>query len=51
MSGSGCYGDHLPGTAVSASPEQLRHQEILLGLCSWGQASRLAGTLFSSELS
>lgn len=29
MSGSGCHGDHLPGPAVSASPEQLRHQEIL----------------------
>lgn len=34
MSGSGCHGDHLPGTAVSASPEQLRHQEILPGLCA-----------------
>lgn len=33
MSGSGCHGDHLPGTAVSASPEQLRHQEILPGMC------------------
>lgn len=44
MSGSGCHGDHLPGTAVSASPEQLRHQEILPGLCvcSWGLASCLA---------
>lgn len=49
MSGSGCHGDHLPGPAVSASPEQLRHQEILPGLCSWGQASCLAATLLSSD--
>lgn len=51
MSGSGCYGDHLPGSAVSASPEQFRHQEILSVLCSWGQASCLTGTLLSRELS
>lgn len=51
MSGSGCHGDRLPGPAVSASPEQLRHQEILPALCSWGQASCLAGTLLSSERS
>lgn len=49
MSGSGCHGDHLPGPAVSASSEQLRHQEILPVLCSWGQASCLAATLLSSE--
>lgn len=30
MSGSSCHGDQLPGPAVSASPEQFRHQEIPL---------------------
>lgn len=52
MSGSSCHGDHLPGTAVSASPEQLRHQEILPGLCvQLGPSLLSCGTLRSSKLS
>lgn len=52
MSGSRCHGDHLPGTAVSASPEQLRHQEILPGLCvQLGPSFLPRGTLLSSKLS
>lgn len=52
MSGSGCHGDHLSGTTVSASSEQLRHQEILPGLCvQLGPCLLPSGTLLSSELS